>query len=617
MTSATFVSVARSALVLGSVVLAAPALQASDESQPDESQPVVASVGADGTSLAAALEQVAPHFDADEAFKLLEAIDPFYRVRGNQGYMRSLERAFLMAKTAGFSDPSEDGGASDTVEFKDYGPVEPAWTPVSASLEVISPDVGQLHGFETEAGLERTFLCVNSFPTGEDGVIAPLVSYEHSKPVESYAGTVVYGPLPSETLFDRAVRQGGALGIISGYLPEYNEPDVNDDAIRYSKVPYDAERQGFGLNVAPNKRELLERLLDGGMVYVKVQIQARFSDSRSRTMVARIAGSDPRAGTVAVVAHLDEPGANDNASGVATTVAMASGMLRAIRKGQLPRPKRSITFLIGTEFECSREWLRSVAGNVDMALIVDMVGESLDENGAEALVERMPDPGAIWDRPPLDVHSDWGRSDVRESDLEGNFLNDYVMAAMRVQAQRADWHVRSNPYEGGSDHVSFLDRGIPVVLLWHFTDPYYHTNLDRVDKVSKDELANVALPTMALLHHFGQGGLERGHEVLEMVMAAARKRLTTEAGTARDFLSAPAVAKLPNQRALVADRERTILVAWSHWYREAVLSIEEAFGSRTVGTDGYRELEGRIDAALTELRELEHTALEVLEEEAG
>ena len=39
---------------------------------------------------------------------------------------------------------------------------------------------------------------------------------------------MVYGKLPSETLFERAVRQGGALGIVSGYLPEYNEPDVND-----------------------------------------------------------------------------------------------------------------------------------------------------------------------------------------------------------------------------------------------------------------------------------------------------------------------------------------------------------------------------------------------------
>jgi len=128
--------VARSVALLACTALLAPGARADDEAGSP-------SVEARGSTLEAALEQVAPHFDADEAFKLLEAIDPFYRVRGNQGYMRSLERAFLMAKAAGFNDPSERGGALDTVEFVDYGPVEPAWTPVSASLSVISPDVGR------------------------------------------------------------------------------------------------------------------------------------------------------------------------------------------------------------------------------------------------------------------------------------------------------------------------------------------------------------------------------------------------------------------------------------------------------------------------------------------
>ena len=95
---------------------------------------------------------------------------------------------------------------------------------------------------------------------------------------------------------------------------------------------------------------------------------------------------------------------------------------------------------------------------MDLAIVIDMVGEDPEENGALPLVERMPDPGAIWDRPPLDVHSEWGRGDVRVGQLSGNFLNDYVMAAMHERQKRVDWPVRSNPYEGGSDHESFLER---------------------------------------------------------------------------------------------------------------------------------------------------------------
>ena len=442
--------------------------------------------------------------------------------------------------------------------------------------------------------------------------MAPLVRYDHSKPVESYAGTIVFGSLPSSSLFERAVQQGGALGIISSYLPDYNDPDSNRDAIHFSKVPYDPERKGFGLNVSPAKSDVLTRLLSGGMVYVKVVVHTRFTEARSRTLIGEIQGTEEQAGIIAMVSHLDEPGANDNASGVAATVGMATGYLAAIREGRLPRPRRSVVFLVGAEFECSREWLRAVSRKVDLSLIIDMVGEDPVENGATPLVERMPDPGAIWDRAPLDIHSEWGRGDVRESDLSGNFLNDYVMAAMGERRRAVDWPVRSNPYEGGSDHESFLERGIPSVLLWHFTDPYYHTNLDRLDKVSLPEMENVAAATLALVNHYSQAGWERAEEVLGLVMSAARLRLETEAETARVLLSLPAVRDDPGQLALVGDREHGIIAAWSHWYREAVLSLE-GFEPGYARSDARQRLEGHIDAALAELRALERKALEGIE----
>jgi len=322
-------------LLLGCVLVLGGAPLGDSDSSPDD------------TSLGASMEAVEGVFDKELAGELLEAIDPYYRLRGNQGYLRSLEWAMQLLKKGGFSDPSALDSEGDTVRFRDFGPVKPAWTPFSASLSVISPDVGLLHAFDSEAGLDRTFVCANSFPTKPDGVVAPLVRFDHSKPPESYAGTIVYGTLPSAVLFEQAVVQGGALGVISSYLPEYNEPATHTDAIHFSKVPYDAERQAFGLNVSPAKRRVLERLLSGGMVYVRVVIRARFADARSRTLIARVQGSDPHAGTVVLVAHLDEPGANDNASGVAATVGIATGYLAAIREGRLPRPRRSIVFLIG------------------------------------------------------------------------------------------------------------------------------------------------------------------------------------------------------------------------------------------------------------------------------
>jgi len=43
-------------------------------------------------------------------------------------------------------------------------------------------------------------------------------------------------------------------------------------------------------------------------------------------------------------------------------------------------------------------------------------------------------------------------------------------------------------FEGGSDHVVFIEKGIPAVLFWHFTDFAYHTSLDRLDHLDLEEM---------------------------------------------------------------------------------------------------------------------------------
>ena len=39
---------------------------------------------------------------------------------------------------------------------------------------------------------------------------------------------------------------------------------------------------------------------------------------------------------------------------------------------------------------------------------LDMTGEDVRKTGGSFLIERYPDPGAVWDR-PWDPHTEWGR----------------------------------------------------------------------------------------------------------------------------------------------------------------------------------------------------------------
>jgi len=121
-----------------------------------------------------------------------------------------------------------------------------------------------------------------------------------------------------------------------------------------------------------------------------------------------------------------------------------------------------------------------------------MTGEDVSKTGGTFLIEKQADPSAVWPR-PSDPHTAWGASEVKASELKGSLLNDLHLAICRRRAKDSGWIVKTNPYEGGSDHTEFKRDGIPSLLNWHFTDRYYHTNLDRPDKTSAAEMVNVGV----------------------------------------------------------------------------------------------------------------------------
>jgi aminopeptidase YwaD len=112
--------------------------------------------------------------------------------------------------------------------------------------------------------------------------------------------------------------------------------------------------------------------------------------------------------------------------------------------------------------------------------------------------------------------------------------------------------VKTNPYEGGSDHTEFKNAGIPALLDWHFTDRFYHTNLDRPDKTSPAEMVNVgvAVATSAWF------------------LASATD---ADAIAAADLVSRAAEARLVLEKKQNATDQ--ILSAWRKWYGEALDSV--------------------------------------------
>jgi hypothetical protein len=198
---------------------------------------------------------------------------------------------------------------------------------------------------------------------------------------------------------------------------------------------------------------------------------------------------------------------------------------------------------------------------------MDMTGEDTAKTGGTFLIEKQADPSAVWLR-PSDPHTEWGASEVKLETLKGSLLNDLHLAVCLRRARDVGWIVRTNPYEGGSDHTAFASAGIPSVLNWHFTDRYYHTNQDRLDKVSATEMKNVGISVATSAWLLSSASEQDALSVVELLAAAAQARLKLEREQGGAFLAKAA------DTALAATTERQVLAAWTKWYGEALDSVE-------------------------------------------
>ena len=125
--------------------------------------------------------------------------------------------------------------------------------------------------------------------------------------------------------------------------------------------------------------------------------------------------------------------------------------------------------------------------------------------------------------------------------------------------------VRTNPFEGGSDHTPFLTFKKPGVLFWHFTDQFYHTDGDRIDKVSAATLQNVGISALvsALVLTTADGGTARA--VVDDLEHAAIARLDVEVALSRAAIAAGGAAA----------REREILQTWIDYYVNSLATIAD------------------------------------------
>jgi aminopeptidase YwaD len=64
-----------------------------------------------------------------------------------------------------------------------------------------------------------------------------------------------------------------------------------------------------------------------------------------------------------------------------------------------------------------------------------MTGEDPLKTGGPFLIEKMPDPSAVWAR-PSDPHTEWGGGQYKAELLKGTLLNDLFLGNYPIAAER-------------------------------------------------------------------------------------------------------------------------------------------------------------------------------------
>jgi hypothetical protein len=115
-------------------------------------------------------------------------------------------------------------------------------------------------------------------------------------------------------------------------------------------------RRSWGIALSRAAWDSLRAAAASGPLRVRVRTKALSYAAVERTVVAEVRGSDRRDERFVLSAHVQEPGANDNASGVGALSEMARVLGVFVKRGQVV-PRRTITMLFGNEITQTQNFL--------------------------------------------------------------------------------------------------------------------------------------------------------------------------------------------------------------------------------------------------------------------
>jgi uncharacterized protein YjgD (DUF1641 family) len=344
----------------------------------------------------------------------------------------------------------------------------------------------------------------------------------------------------------------------------------------------------FAFQIPPREGEYLKRrLMAGQKITVRAQVQSAMREAAMQNIVWTIPGTDPNAGEIIFSAHLFEgyvkQGGNDDISGCATVVEIARTLKTLIDEGRLPKPARTIRFIIGPELSGTGAWARAnkdVMARTLCNINLDMVGEWLSKNQSFMCLMRTTFGNPHYINDVMENYYRYIGEGNREHIQNRGSFSPVTQRIVAPTGADEPFYYSIETHYGASDHEVFNDWGVqvPGVMMIAWPDRWYHTSGDHVDKSDPTQLKRVGIIGAAAAYTIAtadddmaikiaaeitsNGTARLGHQLargLEALNAATPQTLEDAYRTARGYVEASVINEkdtIESVTQLASDKKR-------------------------------------------------------------
>lgn len=464
---------------------------------------------------------------------------PYQFVRPPSEYQTHFRESEVMARFA-----KEYGFSNVTIE--DF-PTGQTWQPVTGELWMTTPRSEKLYDIHD---LPEALASANA-----NGDISGELIDVRQGTAQDFEGRDVKGkfvlslaPSGLAGVYGRAVGAGaiGVLGI-SAIGPGDRAVDYPTEIV---STGVSAQPGTAAWALSPRTARQLETLLNRGQkVTIRSIVKSEQVPNKQEVVHAEIPGDGSTTQEVAIGGHLFEgyikQGANDDSSGCALTLEIGRTYLKLIDDGTLPKPKRTINFQWVQEISGTNAWLgahpdkgKRIIGDLNF----DMEAIRLTMSRSYWIMQRTPDtfPSYINDigQSMMEYVSELTRERVRYRQ------NGYAPSVSITSPNGSTdaFYIKIDQHYGASDHVTYMQHGIPAVMFITWPDMWYHSSQDTPDKQDPTQYRRAAIVGTGALAAIAGGGDELAARVTAENLSRGTERMGAAERKGTSYLADAATA---------------------------------------------------------------------------